>query len=148
MSGGGTSDMYEALGIHHDADPLSVRRGYREQLRALRLKPAQDQETRTRLSELTHAYEVLGNPSSRALYDRYALRGPGATNVRSVDGAESGSRDRTRIGEELLLAWILGLEPLEAEPAGVPRHDRLVRLTATVGFIIAVILLVAVLLHG
>jgi curved DNA-binding protein CbpA len=148
MSRGGTSDMYEVLGIQHDADTLSVRRGYREQLRALRLRPADDDETRSRLTELTHAYEVLGNPSSRALYDRYALRGPGATSMRPVDEVEPDRRAPARIGEELLLTWILGLEPLDEVSADVPQHDRLVRLIATVGFVVALVLLVAVLLHG
>jgi curved DNA-binding protein CbpA len=148
MAGGASTDMYDVLGIPHDADPLSVRRRYREQLRTLRLTPSADGESRTRLNELTHAYEVLGNPSSRALYDRYALRGPGATTLRTVTGAESVDRTPARIGEELLLAWILGLEPLEAETTVAPKHDRLVRLIATAGFILAVVFLVVVLIHG
>src|SRR2546423_264399 len=148
MAGGVSTDMYDVLGISHDADPLSVRRRYREQLRTLRLTPSDDGESRTRLNELTHAYEVLGNPSSRALYDQYALRGPGATTLRPVIGGESIDRTPARIGEELLLAWILGLEPLEAETAVPPERDRLVRLIATAGFILAVVFLVVVLIHG
>ncbi len=143
------ADIYDALGVPHDADVLSIRRGYREKVRALRLDLAEDPEAGNRLRELTHAYEVLSNPSSRVVYDR-ALRGSGAGRLKPVENGErEPSRELARIGEEELSAWVLGRERLQnGSPAAAPPQDQLVRYVATVGFVVALVFLVALLLHG
>ena len=145
------ADIYDTLGVPHDADVLSIRRGYREKVRTLRLDLAEDPEAANRLRELTHAYEVLSNPSSRVVYDRIALRGSGAERLepKAVENGEP-SRELARIGDEELIAWVLGRERHQngSPAAAVPRQDQLVRYVANVGFVVALVFLVALLLHG
>jgi len=144
-------DIYDTLGVPHDADVPSIRRGYREKVRALRLDLAEDPDAANRLRELTHAYEVLSNPSSRVVYDRIALRGSGAGRPKPVENGErKPSRELARVGQEELIAWVLGRERHQnGSPAeALPPQDRLVRYVATVGFVVALVFLVALLLHG
>ena len=141
--------MYDALSVPHDADVLSIRRGYREKVRALRFDVADDAEVGDRLRDLTHAYEVLSNPSSRLLYDRFALPGSGAQLERIENGERQPSREVARIGDEEMIAWVLGMPRANgSRGAAAPQHDQAVRYVATVGFVIGLVFLVALLLHG
>ena len=144
-------DIYDLLGVPHNADAPSIRRGYREKVRALRLDLAEDPEAGDRLHELTHAYEVLSNPSSRLLYDQFALGGGAEGRVQPVENGErTPGRQLARIGGDDLIAWVLGREPQQngSTAAALPAQDRLVRYVASVGFVVALVFLVALLLHG
>jgi DnaJ-class molecular chaperone len=149
MARDGLADMYDVLSVQHDADVLSIRRGYREKVRALRLDVADEAEAGDRLRDLTHAYEVLSNPSSRLLYDRFALPGSGAQPERIENGERAPSREIARIGDDEMIAWVLGMpRPNGGRSAAVPQHDQAVRYVATIGFVIGLFFLVALLLHG
>src|SRR5438094_171049 len=114
-------DIYDLLGVPHNADAPSIRRGYREKVRALRLDLAEDPEAGDRLHELTHAYEVLSNPSSRLLYDQFALGGGAEETLQPVENRERApSRQLARIAGDDLIAWALGRE---AHPTSVPSRS-------------------------
>jgi molecular chaperone DnaJ len=68
-------DLYEILGVGHDAGEDEIKRAYRRKARELHPDTGGDPEA---FKELTAAYEVLKNPQARANYDRYGdPRGPG-----------------------------------------------------------------------
>jgi curved DNA-binding protein CbpA len=141
-------DMYEVVGVAPDADALHIRRVYREKVRALRIDSSRDHEAEARLRELTHAYAVLSNPHSRSLYDRLALQ----TGSAKRPNAGAPIRESTDLGDEELRVWVFGDErPQEVRPdGGTPSHavDLLARYFAPVGFVIAVLFLVLVVLRG
>jgi hypothetical protein len=136
----GLADLYDLLGVPSDADPPRIRRVYRELARALRLDVPHEPENGARLSELTHAYEVLSNPRSRLLYDRLA----------SGDGNSTDEWAQT--GDEQLLVWVVGTErprkPSRPPRATFPAGDLLVRYLAAGGFVISLLFLLVVLLRG
>lgn len=135
--------MYALLGVAPDADAMTIRRGYRERVRALRLDLDEDPESNDLLVELTHAYEVLAHPTSRSLYDRTSSRDePARTTGREL--VPAGGRD--------LATWVLGVAEPESRAAVAvavaPSQDRLVRYIATAGFVIALVFLASLLLHS
>jgi molecular chaperone DnaJ len=68
-------DLYEILGIGRNATDDDIKRAYRRRARELHPDTGGDQEA---FKELTAAYEVLRNPTTRENYDRYGdPRGPG-----------------------------------------------------------------------
>jgi molecular chaperone DnaJ len=68
-------DLYEILGVSHNASDEDIKRAYRRLARELHPDAGGDEE---RFKELTTAYEVLRNPQARTNYDRYGdPRGPG-----------------------------------------------------------------------
>jgi DnaJ-class molecular chaperone len=143
MSGNTVTDMYGLLGVPQDADVLTIRRGYRERVRALRLDLEDDPEANDLFGELTHAYEVLAHPTSRVLYDR------AAAGLAAGEAAEPGpSRELARIDGQDLVTWVLADRANGTAAAVPPRQDRLVRYVALVGFVVAVVFLASLLLHG
>jgi curved DNA-binding protein CbpA len=144
----GQHDMYDVLGVPHDADPFDIRRVYREKVRALRLDVPPEPEAHERLRELTHAYEVLSNPRSRLLYDR--VRGTGSGSLQH--GADKGTREWLELDDEELSVWVLGRDrgekPQPIRAMSLPSRDLVTRAFAASGFVIALFLLVVVLLRG
>lgn len=67
-------DLYEILGVSHDASDDEIKRAYRRRARECHPDTGGDENE---FKEVTTAYEVLKNPQARANYDQYGdPRGP------------------------------------------------------------------------
>ena len=75
-------DYYELLGISRDADEQQIKKAFRRLARELHPDVSEAADAEERFREVTEAYEVLSNPETRQLYDRFGhagLRGGGFT---------------------------------------------------------------------
>lgn len=81
-------DLYEVLGVSHNAGEEEIKRAYRKKARELHPDTNHgDPEAEARFKEVTLAYEVLRDPDRRARYDQFGpegvfgagARGPGGT---------------------------------------------------------------------
>ncbi len=70
-------DLYDILGLGHDASADEVRKAYRKLARELHPDVSDDPATEERFKEITGAYEILSDPEKRARYDRFGTAGPG-----------------------------------------------------------------------
>src|SRR5579884_590529 len=68
-------DYYELLGIARDADETEVKRAFRRLARQLHPDVSDQPDAEDRFREVSEAYEVLSNPETRQLYDRYGHAG-------------------------------------------------------------------------
>jgi len=78
------ADYYEVLGVSRDVSEQDLKSAYRKQ--ALKYHPDRnpgDQEAEEKFKEASEAYQVLGDPEKRAVYDRYGHAG--------VSGAGAGA---------------------------------------------------------
>jgi molecular chaperone DnaJ len=65
-----SQDLYELLGVDHDADADAIKRAYRRLARQLHPDVNPDPHTQEKFKEVSLAYEVLSDPQKRAAYDR------------------------------------------------------------------------------
>ncbi|MFP4636474.1 MAG: DnaJ domain-containing protein, partial [Nitriliruptoraceae bacterium] len=62
------SDLYALLDLPRDASSEDIKRAYRRKAREHHPDAGGDEET---FKAVTHAYQVLSDPQSRARYDRF-----------------------------------------------------------------------------
>lgn len=138
-------DLYQVLGVGHDASPDDIRKAYRTLARELHPDVSGDPAAEERFKEVAGAYEILSDPDKRARYDRFGSTGPGGQPFQDLQdifdvffggsfdpfgGARrrrGGQRSRTRRGEDLSVAVRLSFEDAAF---GVRRELEIERLAA------------------
>jgi molecular chaperone DnaJ len=68
-------DYYELLGVERGADDTQIKRAFRKLARELHPDVSDAPDAADRFKEIAEAYEVLSNPETRELYDRYGHAG-------------------------------------------------------------------------
>jgi molecular chaperone DnaJ len=68
-------DYYELLEVGRDADEQEIKRAFRRLARRLHPDVSDEPGAEARFREVSEAYEVLSNPETRQLYDRYGHAG-------------------------------------------------------------------------
>ncbi len=68
-------DYYELLGIERGAGDPDIKRAFRKLARELHPDVSDAPDAADRFKEIAEAYEVLSNPETRELYDRYGHAG-------------------------------------------------------------------------
>ncbi len=71
------ADFYELLGVNRDADGDALKRAYRKLARQYHPDINKDPGAEERFKEIGRAYEVLGDPETRARYDQFGEAGLG-----------------------------------------------------------------------
>jgi curved DNA-binding protein CbpA len=132
MTGGGQADPYAELGVSREASSEEIRRAYRQVARRHHPDVNRDPGGPERFAAAVRAYEILGDPATRARYDK---RFPGPVPIRPapLPRAAVGRRAVLELNDEE--ATHLGRFPLiltDAHggrvviPAGTAHGDRLV----------------------
>lgn len=106
------SDHYEVLGVSRSATEDEIKKAYRKLARELHpdINPAAEAQERFKL--VTHAYEVLSDPQSRASYDRGGNDGFGLGDIFEsfFGGGTRGPQSRAQRGQDALLRIDLSLQ--------------------------------------
>ncbi|MBA3428674.1 MAG: J domain-containing protein [Actinobacteria bacterium] len=68
-------DLYELLGLERGASEAEVKKAFRGLARELHPDVSQEPDAEERFRAVAEAYEVLSNPETRQLYDRYGHAG-------------------------------------------------------------------------
>jgi molecular chaperone DnaJ len=68
-------DYYELLGVERGAGDTAIKRAFRKLARELHPDVSDAPDAADRFKEIADAYEVLSNPETRDLYDRYGHAG-------------------------------------------------------------------------
>jgi molecular chaperone DnaJ len=110
-------DLYEVLGVGHDATDDDIRRAYRRLARELHPDVNGDPLAEDRFKEIAGAYEILSDPDKRARYDAFGSAGEAAgapfSDIQDIfdlffgqggfgsSTRRRGPRSRTQQGEDL-----------------------------------------------
>jgi molecular chaperone DnaJ len=108
------ADHYEVLGISRDADAETIKKAYRRLARELHPDVNPDPQAQEKFKLVTHAYEVLSDPSQRQQYDMGPQAGfPGGfgdfNDIFSTffggagGGSSRGPRSRRERGQDALI---------------------------------------------
>src|ERR1051325_8219674 len=68
-------DYYELLEVSRDADEAEIKKSFRRLARRLHPDVSEEPDAELRFREVSEAYEVLSNPETRQLYDRFGHAG-------------------------------------------------------------------------
>ncbi len=112
------TDYYAVLGVARDADAQEIKRAYRKLARELHPDLNPDPTTQERFKEVTLAYEVLGDPEKRRMYDR------GVDPMASGPGGAGGNFDFS----DLMDAFFGPSTPRGPRPRRHRGQDALIRI--------------------
>src|SRR5262250_299381 len=69
-------DLYSVLGVPRTAEPDAIKKAYRKLAKDLHPdKNPGNKQAETRFKAVNHAFDVLGDPKKRALYDEFGEEG-------------------------------------------------------------------------
>lgn len=89
------SDLYDVLGVSHDATAKEISKAYKALAREFHPDVNQEAEAEERFKQITAAYDVLGDETKRAEYDQFtSMVGPGF-------GADSAHHARSGYGNPM-----------------------------------------------
>ena len=74
------ADYYELLGVGRDADSYTLKSAYRRLARKYHPDINKEPGAEDRFKEIGRAYEVLGDPQTRARYDQFGEAGLGGSS--------------------------------------------------------------------
>ena len=105
------SDHYQVLGLERDATDEQIKKAYRKLARELHPDLNKEADAEERFKLVTHAYEVLSDPQSRATYDRGGQDGFGLGDIFDTffGGGQRGPQSRSQRGQDALLRVDLDL---------------------------------------
>ena len=87
-------DFYETLGVARGASADEIKKAYRQKAKELHPdRNKDDAGAEARFKEISEAYSVLSEPSSRQEYDQVRAMGSGARFTAGGGGAASSARD-------------------------------------------------------
>ena len=75
------ADYYDLLGVSRDADSDTLKRAYRKMARQYHPDINKEPGAEDRFKEIGRAYEVLGDPQTRARYDQFGEAGVGGAGM-------------------------------------------------------------------
>jgi molecular chaperone DnaJ len=112
------ADYYQLLGVGRDADAESLKKAYRRLARQYHPDVNKDPRAEDKFKEIGRAYEVLGDPKTRARYDQFGEAG--------VSGGAAGMPDMGDMGgfADLFETFFSGFGGAGAAPGGRQRGPR------------------------
>ncbi len=84
------ADYYDLLGVGRDADSDTLKSAYRRLARKYHPDINKDPDAEERFKEIGRAYEVLGDPQTRARYDQFGEAGVGGAGAGMPDMGDMG----------------------------------------------------------